>query len=774
MANLVFSRTDSRLNPTRGSALGLSLSLLAALALGCGDDSTTTTAGSETTGETDEATEGPTSNPTSAGPTTDGTGGSSSSGETGSTTDDPSTSSGSETTTEDPTSGTETDTATTGEPLVSTLMVGASWATLLPEVDGSTAYFDAIAEQPPLALEPGAPDADSPGAFVEEWDVGTIAIGNGAESSHWVHDEIRASAIAFQDMEDPDETIVVMATADVYMLFRDDIAVIHEKVQALLADDETYAKLRFIISATHNHMGPDTSGLDAINDEYYDYLADQIATAIVGAVQSRQLAIVRTTATDYQFGLADQNAPYLVDPTLHSLQAVSYENPDEVIATVVQWQNHPESVLGWSKNVFAAEAEAEYLKSVDECYTEDDENCYIEGQYISAGFSGYMARHIMEQTGAPALYFNGGVGAMMSPLRYPVWETEGPDGVDPGDGKEFPDGAVETGKGFHKLAVIGWELGKRVLADLEGGPDEFAAGPIAFTEQTFYTRLSNVQFRVGLSVIGEDPLQIGYRKRMLYTCPPMGPKDDDNCVPDDYVSELDPVLDLPKRVGDHAKTALVHAQIGPIELITAPGEVVTELTSGLPSDFVSDPDEVYYGSGELRDANLVNHLPPDVYETPGYARQALTNGDYRWVLGLTQDSGGYILAPSHYRIYCVGDVFFAPGTCQVLLDTDVIDYASYDGSTFAVSGARCKAITEDPSLLAMPPYSDIPGSDELVVASCQYGVAVGEFSSHYEETNSMGWDSGADWLNAVWAITGFEQEPEQINPDFVGANVANL
>ncbi len=652
--------------------------------------------------------------------------------------------------------------------------MGAGWATLLPEVDGSTAYFDVIAQQPPLALEPGDPNAESPGVFVEAWDVGTIAIGNGFPSSHWVHDEIRAGAVAFQDTEDPLETIVVMAMADVYMLLRDDLTVVHDKVKALLDDDATYDKLRFIISATHNHMGPDTSGLDGINDEYYEYMADQMALAIVEAVQGLQPAIVRTTASDYQFGLADQNAPYIVDPTLHSLQAVSEENPDEVIATVVQWQNHPETVLGWSKNVFASDEEAEYLKSIDECFTEDDENCYIEGQYISAGFAGYMARHIMETTDAPALYFNGGVGAMMSPLRYPVWETEGPDAVEPGDGTVFPDDAVETGKGFHKLAVIGWELGERVLADLADAPDEFMEGPVEYAEKAFYTRLSNVQFRVGLTVIGDDPLQIGYQKRMLYTCPAMGPKNDDTCVPDDYASELDEVLNLPKRVGDHAQTALVHARVGPIELITAPGEVVTELTHGLPSDFAEDPDEVYYGSGPLRDANLVNHLPPDTYETPGYARQALLDGDYRWVLGLTQDSGGYILAPSHYRILCVADIFVAPGTCAALLGAGVIDYASFDGSTYGVAGARCKAITEDPSLLAQPPYSLIPGAAEAVVASCQYGVALGEFSSHYEETNSMGWDSGSDWLNAVWDITAFDQDIQQVNPDFVGKNVAKL
>ena len=76
--------------------------------------------------------------------------------------------------------------------------------------------------------------------------------------------------------------------------------------------------------------------------------------------------------------------------------------------------------------------------------------------------------------------------------------------------------------------------------------------------------------------------------------------------------------------------------------------------------------------------------------------------------------------------------------------------------------------------LGQPPYTNVPGSDLVIAGTCMYGAALGEFSSHYEETNSMGWDSGDDWIRAVFTITEYDQDVLQVNEDFIGKNVANL
>ena len=74
----------------------------------------------------------------------------------------------------------------------------------------------------------------------------------------------------------------------------------------------------------------------------------------------------------------------------------------------------------------------------------------------------------------------------------------------------------------------------------------------------------------------------------------------------------------------------------------------------------------------------------------------------------------------------------------------------------------CKAISEDPSLLA----SYGPAAD-AIAASCRYGQAFDESNDHYEETNSAGWDLEADILAAVAVLTG-DADPATVNPDFPG------
>jgi hypothetical protein len=129
---------------------------------------------------------------------------------------------------------------------------------------------------------------------------------------------------------------------------------------------------------------------------------------------------------------------------------------------------------------------------------------------------------------------------------------------------------------------------------------------------------------------------------------------------------------------------------------------------------------------------------------------------YRWVVGLGNDELGYAVPLSDYRVFCVADELAGPGTCQFLADNGLIEFPD------AVAGATCKAVTEDPSLLAA--YGS---AAEAVAASCAYGQAFDESLDHYEETNSAGWDLEADILAAVARITG-DDDPATVNPAFPG------
>lgn len=654
----------------------------------------------------------------------------------------------------------------TGDPS-SRLLVGTAVTTLLPTVAGSTAYFDPLRDAP-LALAPGDP-GEEPGVFVEAFDVGTIPVGNGFPSSHWVHDELRAGAIAFQSLDDPTGQIVVMATVDVYMLFRQDIQAIYDAVARRIGQTR-FAQLHLTVSATHNHMGPDTSGLEGINRDYYAYMVEQVADVIVNAIDSTHLTPAKLLVAhgSHQFGMGDGMAPQIVDPSLNVLQAVSTDD-GHIIGTMIQWQNHPEDVLWFGHDVYATPAQADYLKSIGECYSDDNQaHCYIEGQYLSAGFPGYAVKHVMDATGAPALYFNGPVGEMISPLNTVIWETEGPQGKPAGDGVVVPNGAVLIDKNFHRLAVTGTELGKAVMATLAGA-EEVYDPVIQSASREFFTRLNNWGFRLGLVVRKNgEPLLLGYNKRELFNCPLTGIKDATTCISDNYDSVMDPVLQVPIRKGDHIKSEVHYVRIGPIGFMTVPGEAVVEIVEGLPSDFYADPRQAYYAGAE--DPN--DHVKGTAYQTPGYVRQ--TMGDrYKFVLGLTQDEIGYLIPLSDWRVFCVADdetFGGAPGTCASLQAAGVMDYRASDGSNYAISGQRCKEILENPAVLTGAPYSNVTNGAQFAQLSCGYGQAFGEAKGHYCETMGTSWDGAADYVQSVQQLTGFSGTLEQINPDFIGYN----
>ncbi len=647
------------------------------------------------------------------------------------------------------------------------LLVGASTVTILPEVNGSTAYFDAYRDAP-LAMEPGD-DGRDPGLFIEQWDVGTLPIGNGARSSHWVHDEIRAGAVAFEDLDSPDDRILVLVGVDVYMMFRQDIQEVFDKVRRALGQG-LYDRLWIVVASSHNHMGPDTSGLSGMNHEYYRYLTDQIASAIVDAVSHMEPAYLVVSSSRYQFGMADPSEPNIVDPTLNAMQARSTDD-DHVIATVVQWQSHPEETLGFGRDIYATDEQAAYLNEIGECYSDDDgAHCYVEDQIISAGFPGYAVYELMRQTGAPAVYLNGPVGGLLGPLHAATWETEGPTGIPAGDGMVLPEGADIIGSNFHQTAVNGLELARRVLSDLETG--EAVYDPtISMTKVEYYTRLTNIMFRAGLSVtVTGKPFILGHLPRELYVCPETGPWNDTTCVSDEYKSEPDPILGAPVRVGTFGKTEAHYIHIGPVSIITIPGEGFSELVEGIPADFVDDPRGVYYPGDRAR----FNHIPSDQYHTGGYARAAMT-GTYKWAVGLANDELGYMRPLSDWRTGCVADeplLGGEEGTCQAMYEAGLVDFVNYDGDEWAVAGERCKAITEHPELLDQPPYSLFPNGADLALMNCRYGQLFGA-DDHYEETMSAGWDYAENWIEAVKVLTEWEGSLEEVNPDFIGYNVLN-
>ncbi len=600
---------------------------------------------------------------------------------------------------------------------VPTARVGAASRSALPLVNGSLDYLDAGL--------PSEMDPTSPGLFVEDFDDGPITVGNGEPDAQWVHDDVRLRAMAIEGLRG-NGPIAVLLAADLYMIFRPDADEIRAKAAALLPRGVA-KRVEVLVTSTHNHHGPDTA-FD-VNHEWYDHMTDMAAEAVAEAVMSREPATIRAGTGDHWFGMVDGRDPEIIDPTMNVLQATAADG--EVIATAVQWNNHPETTLGWAPT---GTPEA-------------------EGRYFTADYAGVLSRTIEEQTGGEALYFVGALGGLTTPLGANVWEVT--DEVGLGNQFDPPAGAVPAGGGasmtdrsFRRAVVIGEQAAAAALRFLAAG-EVVDAGRVTYEARDVFTRMSHIGFRL-LLVVDEATGRsaLGHTPGLLYTCPALGPKNAATCEPDDFQTEDDPLLG-PIRAGDHTKTEVGYLHVGSIGMMLLPGEVTGELVIGQPAGWDADPSRWFEGPVE-------HHAAGAAYTTPGYVHERM-HDRFEWTIGLGNDELGYVIPITDWRIACVADELAGEGACAALHAAGAIPYPD------AVSGEQCKAVTEDPATLAGYPAEVA----QAIVASCRYGVVLGEPEDHYEETNSAGWDLAADILAAVGDLTG-DHSTQRINPAFPG------
>ena len=613
-----------------------------------------------------------------------------------------------------------------GRPQQKVIMVGAASRSVLPTIDGSHDYL--------ADVQPDPEDPFSPGLFVPEWDQGRVAVGNGDADSHWVHDDMEVSAVAFQE-RGTRKTTVVMA-ANLYMIFGTDGDVIRQRVADRLGRRADQVELA--ISADHNHHGPDTA-FD-VNHQWYELMIDQATDAAVEAISDMRPARLEVAEAEHYFGLADGRDPQVFDPTLGVLKATATNG--RTIATMLFWANHPETTLFWEPPNDAI---------LDECAEIGLTPCTFSDRYFTADYPGWATRILEAELGGEALFFNGAIGDLVTPLGANVWEVDDSAplglGLVPPPSAQPPLGASNfQERNFRRAYLIGRELATAALGALDSS-EPVMDPTVDYDVTSFYTRMSNIGFRL-LLVRGEDGLtQLGHTPVMLYTCPPTGPKNDSTCAPDDFSTEDDQLLGE-IRAGDHARTRAAYLRIGPVGMMWIPAEIGSESTIGLPAGYVDTP-----ANWHREDLSL--HANGADYVTSGYVKNRMSD-EHRWIVGLGNDELGYAVPLADYRVKCVADELAEPGTCQALYEAGVIEHPD------AVAGATCKAITEDPSLLEG--YGE---AAPAIAGSCRYGQALGEALDHYEETNSAGWDLEADILAAVAELTG-NDDPTTVNPDFPG------
>lgn len=622
--------------------------------------------------------------------------------------------------------GTSSGAGRGGPPVVK---VGAASRSILPTVGGTHDYLADVAPDPDDPFSPGLP--------VPAWDQGRVAVGNGASAARWVHDDMEVTAVAFEDLKT--ERITVVVAANLYMIFRSDADAIRDSVLEAL-DPDVAQRIDIAIHADHNHHGPDTA-FD-VNHDWYEFMIDQTTDAVLEAVEERRPARLEVAETEHWFGLRDSRDPQVLDPTLGVLRAEATNG--DTIASLIFWANHPEVTLFWSPPTEAIAGDCIQL-GLDPCTAKD--------AYFTADFPGWATRILESELGGEAAFINGAVGSLITPLGANVWEVTDDhpigNGLTPPEGAAEPAGASSyTERNFRRTYLIGRELATASLRALDQA-EQIRRPLISYDVEPFYTRMSNIGFRFLLVPDSDGFTQLGHIPGELYTCPPTGPKNAKTCVSDNFATQPDSELGA-VRLGDHTRSEVAYLQIGPVGTMWLPAEVHPENTIGLPAQYDVMPTDWHNDDPSLHEVGAD-------YETGGFVKNRMDD-EYRWVVGLGNDELGYAVPLDDYRVLCVAGT----ALCQALHSAGIIAYPD------ALAGEQCKAITEDPTLLA-----DYGDAAPAIAGSCRYGQALGEADDHYEETNSVGWDLADDILRTVATLTG-DDDSTRINADFPGWWVGNV
>jgi hypothetical protein len=258
-----------------------------------------------------------------------------------------------------------------------------------------------------------------------------------------VHDDLYARCVAFAVASRP----IVICGVDVIGVFLDDTQKIRAKVEGATV----------IVAALHDHEGPDTMGLwgpaqgqSGINEAYMTHFVDRTAEAAREAIASMKPArirLARTRTPELDTFIDDTRPPVVHDPEILALRAETADGTP--IATLINWANHPET-LG-SKNTL-----------------------------ITADYSGYLCAELERRLGGTAVFVNGAIGGMQSPLGSVVKDAQG---------RVLADATFEKAE----------HIGKRVAALAAEAVEKAAVAAvdtIAYRERTLEVPMANQGFQM--------------------------------------------------------------------------------------------------------------------------------------------------------------------------------------------------------------------------------------------------------------------------------------
>ena len=437
---------------------------------------------------------------------------------------------------------------------------------------------------------PGADAGEADGAFQAVWMAGF----DNSKPMQGVHDDLWARAIVF----DQGSTRVALVEVDLVGFFRPDLLLVRDAVAAAGLDLD-----HVVVAATHVHEGPDTMGLwgptESVSGVDPDYVATvretivaAIGEAVAGLTPVGAMRVGQVDVSTYSDKGVYNILTDLRDPIVI----------DERMQTLSFWDQ-------------AGAPIATLVHFGDHPEATADENLYLTSDFA------YMLREVVEQgvswdaysregVGGTAIFVNGAVGGMMTGLRVEV---------------DDPDGNTWSGYTLERTVVMGKVMGEMAL-DAVAGASDVADPDLSFAVQTMRLPVENWGF--------QTMFLSGIIDRELFDYDTSKPIDDSN-VPS-IETEID-VIDL-----------------GPLRLLTIPGELFPELNIG-------GYDGSHVGSSTAVVVDPGNVNPPDLGAAPvgPYIDERLAS-EHRWVVGLANDELGYVVPAYDFLLHETNPWFDEP------------------------------------------------------------------------------------------------------------------
>jgi hypothetical protein len=422
----------------------------------------------------------------------------------------------------------------------------------------------------------GPDEGESDGLFRSAWMAGF----NNGRPANAVHDDIWARTIALRQ----GETTVAIVALDVVGFFFDDVEEIRTQVNEAGVDVD-----HVIISSTHNHEAPDTLGQwgrqvgeRGVDEAWMSDLKLQVVESVERAVANIESAELLVASVDVSTEVPEKGTRNLINDTrdpriVDETMGVAWLRSSADGATIATLVSfgNHPEALA-SRNVEITSDFAHYIRDGMENGVEWDSNPV-------AGLGGV------------SVYLQAAVGGMMTPLRAEVTDR---------------NGDVFSESTFEKAEAIGHVMASQALdalavASVETAPD------LTLRATEVFLPIHNFAFQA--------MFLMGVFERDAYNYDPEAPLDQFN------VPEL--------------KTEMDFLGVGPIRILSVPGELLPELAVG-----GFDGSHTNIGNSEDPIVDLEQPNAPDLAAAPAgpYLKERM-GGAHNWILGLGNDELGYII-----------------------------------------------------------------------------------------------------------------------------------